>query len=218
MGDAARPQVRSQWSSYEWFQTPDGQWDWQWKQPPRRPSGKAWTCAHCGTSNEPPKTKCAHCGLRKNVPPQQVGHSSKGGAKGSSQQPSNSSTPPTSVTTQLGAVADRLAAATAPDEEPQAPTASGNAPLSRDQHQAALRQLDAALAAISADDPACAEIRATLVAQQDTHRAAIMEQQPIGQRLDSAQSALLRARKRLNQALEAQDLARKTVDTARPAV
>ena len=74
------------------------------------------------------------------------------------------------------------------------------------------------MAALTPDDPACSEARATLQAQQEARRAAIMEQQPIGKRLDSAQGALLRAQRRLNQALEAQDLANKAVATAQQAV
>ena len=74
--------------------------------------------------------------------------------------------------------------------------------VSREVHVQRIREFEQAMAALSDTDPSAAEIRNILANKIETEKKRIIECKPLGQQLGDAQSALARARKRREAALD----------------
>ncbi|CAK0911187.1 unnamed protein product, partial [Prorocentrum cordatum] len=197
-----------EWTKLGWKQNQDGSWvngSRTWR-PPSTTAARSWTCKVCNSTNWSPKTKCSVCNVKKSFQPQPG-------------QPSltNAAPPPQQgVAAQLSAVASKLlqAAPTTAPPSTAAPTAppSASGDLTKAQRQAQIKQLEAALIPLQGVEHQ--ELRSSIVKQVAEHKQALISDKPLGQRRDTCNDALERAKKRTLQAREALALAEQTAQAA----
>ena len=194
-----------------WFL--DAQHNWQYSQPHRGasqapPGPRQWTCNQCKCTNTSPKT-CSTCGLKRSY-----GDVARAAA--------NAAAPPAAPTvaaqqntvrSQLNNLTESLAnihidtmrsaGTTKATPEPPPARRVGEATPTKNQLQARVKQLEAALSALPEDVEDLAAERESIAARLEGARRELRGSRPIGARIDGARAALQRSKKRQEDAAQA---------------